>query len=460
VTIGAIFGLAVLNLLFLVAGTGVLGSLRGRPSVADLLRLGGVAYLLGVTVVLFLLVLEMLVGIRFGLASVVVTSLLVALVGGVTSVARGEATEATGTTWIASWGSVSVCAAALGLASLIVYLEAAFRSARLSGLFEYDAMSFWVPKAKAIYFFGGFDRQLFTTLPNASYPPFLPTLEAASFAFMHAADTVTLHLTFWFLLAGFFWAIVGLLALRVEPVVFWPLLLLLAVTPVVVDRGVQALADMFLDCLLAVAAVLLALWFEDRHGWQLVSAFILLAGAANTKREGLLLALCLLAAAALAIRRRATTILLTVLFVAVFVTTIPWRIWLNEHSVATQGPSAGYFGSFGQLARAWPSLHLTLTVLFGLHWWSILPWLVPLAVAAAILNGQLRLGLFAILYLGIGIVACSWVTMAFPDMAITTNDALNPIVRLSGGVVIPLAAFLPLVLRGQSLNVAEVPVPA
>jgi hypothetical protein len=459
VTVDVIFGLAVLNLLFLVAGTGVLGSLRGRPSVADLLRLGGVAYLLGVTVVLFLVVLEMLVGIPFGLASVVVTGLLVATVGGVAAVVRGDAADATCTRRIASWGGFSVFAAAVGLAGLVVYFEAAFRSARLAGLFEYDAMSFWVPKAKAIYFFGGFDRQFFTSLPGASYPPFLPILEAASFAFMRAADTVTLHLAFWFLLVGFFWAIVGLLALRVEPMVLWPLLLLFAVTPVVVDRGLQALADMFLDYLLAVAAVLLALWFEDRHGWQLTSAFILLAGAAGVKREGLLLVLCLLAAAVLAMRRRTSTISLTVLFVAVFVTTIPWRIWLDEHSVAAKGPSAGYLGSFGQLARAWPSLHLTLTVVFGLHWWSILPWLVPLAAAAAILSGQPRLALFVVSYLVIGIVACSWVTMAFPEMPITTNDALNPIVRLSGGVVIPLAAFLPLLLRGQSSHVAEVVVP-
>jgi hypothetical protein len=337
VTVGALFGLAVLNLLFLVAGIGVLGSLRGRPTAADVLRLGGVAYLLGVTVVLFLMVLETLGGIQFGLTPVVVTVLLVAIIGGLITVARGDPADQTGTPRIASWASFSVFATAVGLAGLVVYLEAAFRSARLAGLFEYDAMSFWVPKAKAIYLFGGFDREFFTSLPGASYPPLLPMLDATSFVFMRAADTVTLHLAFWFLLVGFFWAIIGLLALRVEPLVLWPLLLLFAVTPFVVNHGLQALADMILDDLLAVAAVLLALWFEDRQAWQLTSAFILLAGAAGVKREGLLLVLCLLAAAAFAMRRRSITIRLTVLFVGVS----PRRFRGGSGSTSTQSPPRG-----------------------------------------------------------------------------------------------------------------------
>ena len=40
-------------------------------------------------------------------------------------------------------------------ALVIVYFEALFRSGRLAGLFEWDGWAFWVPKAKAIYYFGG-----------------------------------------------------------------------------------------------------------------------------------------------------------------------------------------------------------------------------------------------------------------------------------------------------------------
>ena len=40
-------------------------------------------------------------------------------------------------------------------------------------------------------------------LPEQSYPPLVPALEAAAFHFMGAPDVVTLHLQFWFLLVGF-----------------------------------------------------------------------------------------------------------------------------------------------------------------------------------------------------------------------------------------------------------------
>ena len=61
-----------------------------------------------------------------------------------------------------------------GIALAGLFLEALFRAARLQSLQAYDAWAFWVPKGKAIYFFGGLDEQVFTTTPNASYPPLQP----------------------------------------------------------------------------------------------------------------------------------------------------------------------------------------------------------------------------------------------------------------------------------------------
>ena len=54
------------------------------------------------------------------------------------------------------------------------------------GLYWFDAWSFWVPKAKAIYFFGGLDEEFFTELPGASYPLLVPVLDAAAFHAMGA----------------------------------------------------------------------------------------------------------------------------------------------------------------------------------------------------------------------------------------------------------------------------------
>ena len=61
-----------------------------------------------------------------------------------------------------------------GIALAGLFLEALFRAARLQSLQEYDAWAFWVPKGKAIYFFDGLDAHVFTTTPNASYPPLQP----------------------------------------------------------------------------------------------------------------------------------------------------------------------------------------------------------------------------------------------------------------------------------------------
>ena len=65
-----------------------------------------------------------------------------------------------------------VSAAGVALAGL--FLEALFRSARLQSLQEYDAWAFWVPKGQAIFFFDGLDAHVFTTAPNATYPPLQP----------------------------------------------------------------------------------------------------------------------------------------------------------------------------------------------------------------------------------------------------------------------------------------------
>ena len=104
--------------------------------------------------------------------------------------------------------------AAVGIAAA-ESLEAFFRVARLSGLYWWDAWSFWVPKAKAIYGLGKLDVEFFTTLPGSSYPPLVPVLDAAAFHAMGSADVVTLHVQYWLFGVGFVWALAGILAERV-----------------------------------------------------------------------------------------------------------------------------------------------------------------------------------------------------------------------------------------------------
>jgi hypothetical protein len=446
-TLHAIAGLLALDVLLLAAGCGMLWAARGWSSWLELLRLAGLAYLLGVAAVGTLLVLELIVAIRFGLVTVVLTALAVLCAGagiGRLLGRRAPPLRRPHAPWAGSWW----LAHGIGVAVAALYLEAQFRAARLAGLFEWDAMAFWIPKAKAIYYFGGLDHQFFATLPGPSYPPLIPALNAAGFEFMGG----TLHLLSWSLLVGFVTAVAGVLAPRVRPLALWPALLLIVLTPVVIDNGTALLADLPLDYFVALAALMLVLWLRDGERWQLAVAATLLAAAVLTKREGQLLAACILVPAMIASLRRwrrswPWLLLLGAIALAI---TRPWHHWFSSRGIATgvraEAPEIGYFGIFHHLGRVWPSLELTLKVLFDGDHWLIAPPVFLLALALALRARERTLPVFAGAFFVLTTLACAWVILSFPSLPITDNPSLNPIVRLSGGLVLPLAALLPLLL--------------
>lgn len=443
-TVRAITGLVLLNAFLLVVGAFVVHAVRGWRSWGEAARLGGLAYLAGVAACGSLWVLELVAAVPFTLATVLLT-------GAVVSAASALAARRLGRTLPAApalrlprlaWTHAVFAAAAA------VFFEALFRSGRLRALTEYDAWAFWVPKAKAIYFFHGLDHHFFSTLPGPSYPPLLPALEAVSFQFMGSADAVTLHLQLWFLLAGFAWAVAGLLAPRVPAFLLWPPLLLVLVAPQVRDRALQPQADLLLDELVGVAALLVALWLLERRTWQLVLASVLLSGAMLTKREGFLLTAGVVVAAGLASARDARRAWprLAAAGVGAFVVSIPWRIWFEAKGLPSDAPEAGGLGLFHHLDRAWPSLRLTVRVLFEYGDWLLVAPLAVLAVAAALLAGRVALGVYGALVLVFGVLGFSWVTWSFPSLPITAEPALNPIVRSVGAIVLAAAALVPLLL--------------
>ncbi|MGZ4398228.1 MAG: hypothetical protein ACXVZ1_07390 [Gaiellaceae bacterium] len=446
-TLVAIAGLVALNLLLLAAGSGVLWATCGWDSWLELARLAGVAYLAGVATVGVLLVLELTAGISFGLTAILVTALAVLAVGIVLGRAFGRRRPPRrGGTATALSGPALVHG--VGIALAVLYLEAQFRAARLAGLYEWDAMAFWVPKAKAIYYFGGLDQQFFSSLPGPSYPPLVPALDASAFTFMGATDPITLHLMFWFLLVGYLAAVAGLLATRVRSLALWLPLLLVALSPVLIDHGVASLADLLLDYFIGLAALLFALWLLEKRRWQLTLGGIFMTSAFLTKREGLLLGAVLLASLAIAAcwkRRRDWRAVVLVAALAV-VAPLIWRVWLNARGISTGGPEAGYLGSIHHLDRVWPCLKLTLRVLFAGDSWLIAPPLFVVAIGTALAARVRELALLAGSFFVLATLACAWVIVSFPSMPITTNASANPIVRLSGGLVVPMAGLMPLLL--------------
>ncbi len=452
-TVRAIFGLVVLNTGFAALGLALLFALRGFPRLGDAVRLAGLGHLLGAAVFGILWTQLLVVGLPFsGLA--VVATIVFGIAGGIgigprlgrprpLRSGRGEGRPSTST----------VLVTATGIALVGLLLEAFFRSARLQGLQAFDAWAFWVPKAKAIYFFGGLDEQVFTTAAGPTYPPLLPILDAASFHAMGSADTVTLHVQFWFLLLGAVAAIAGLLAPHVPAWALWPSLLVVLVAPRFGERLLTPQADVLVDCLFVVAALLLALWLRDGCGWRLAAAAILLAGATLTKREGLLFAAAALTAVLVASWTRGRGRLVRLAGVAglVAVAALPWRLWYRSRDLGGEAPAELGLGTSAD--RAVDALRLSVEVLFDTALWSLAPYLLVGAIVIAVAFGDRRLALFFGALLGLAFLGGAWVTYSYATLPVTADEALNPIVRYTGALIVMAAAAMPLLVasaRGRT----------
>jgi hypothetical protein len=452
----SIAGLVAFNVFLLAVGVAVLFGARGWESWTELLRLSGFAYMLGVAVTGVALVIELAVGTDLSLLSILATGLGLAGAGVFAGRALGRSLPR-----VRSFsGRVSLTTAVFGTLT-IVYSEALFRSGRLAGLYEFDGWAFWVPKAKAIYFFGGLDHQFFAELPGPSYPPLVPALEAAAFRFMGSPDVVTLHLQFSFFFIGFLGALIGLLGPRVSPIFLWPPVLLLAVAPHVLVYALQAQGDFVLDQFFALAALTVGLWLIERSPWLLTVAALFSAAAMSTKREGYILLTCIAVAALVASSRQARLLwprLLLAAAVAVALT-VPWRIFLIVRDLSQGGAEAGGVGLFAHADRAWPSLRLAVSAMFDYDIWLIVAPLMLLAVGAAVLAGAMRLAAYAALVFGLALAAFTWVTWAFPSLPITKEAALNPIVRLTGSLAFASTALIPLLLAAAWRGVRSDVVP-
>ena len=200
VTIRAISGLFALHGALVVMGTALLWAFRGFTRWADVLRLTGLGYLVGVaafgTVWTTLLV---------PASPSVGWAIVLSLLGGTAAAAvvavrlgrerpRGFGRPEVGSSW-------SLLVTATGIAPSGLLLEAFFRSARLQSLQSFDAWAFWVPKAKAIYFFDGLDEQFFTTLAGRRIRRSSPTSMRPRSMRWEASTRSPSHLQFWFLVA-------------------------------------------------------------------------------------------------------------------------------------------------------------------------------------------------------------------------------------------------------------------
>jgi hypothetical protein len=446
VTVRAIVGLGALNTLVLCVGIAAIAGVRGFASRIELVRLAGFAYLVGVALVGVVLSLELVLGAPFSLGSVVATCaiLIVACLLLRSPLARWRSALP-----VVRTRGIGLVGTAFGLL-LIVYLEALFRAARLPGLSAWDAWAFWVPKAKAIYFFGGLDEQFFRELVNPTYPPLVPALQASAFEFMGSPDQVTLHLQYWFFACGFVAAVAGLVAPRVPGLLLWPALLLVLVSPRVVSRTLDPQADFLLDYFFALAALLVVLWLIERQPWQLACASLFLGAAMLTKREGQLFAACVVGAALVASWRelRWAWPRLVLGGACAAALALPWRFWFSSRDLEGEFPQAGVLGLLDHLDRPWPALRSVLGTAADYDLWLLVLPVVAFAILLALVAGARILPIYGFLLYGLMLLGFTWVLWAFVELELpfVQDEGVNPVVRLTGSLVIVSGALLPLLL--------------
>ena len=437
-------GVAVLNALFLAAGVALLGLLREMRTWGEVARLGGLAFVTGFAAVASIWTLLLIAGVPFSLGVVVLVPIVVLAGAGTIARRRGRSMPQRGEL-PSGWSAV---VGAVGIASAGVLLEGMFRASRLSGLYAWDAWAFWIPKAKAIYFFGGLDVQVFKTASGPSYPPLVPTLDAALFHAMGRPDVTTLHVQYWLFAVAFTWALAGILAERVPGWLLWPFVLVILVAPRIGRRFSIPEADLLLDLLFVLASVLIALFIVERTRWRLAIATILMSAMVLTKREGLLLLALLVAAALLASPRdwRFVWPRMAVSAAVALAVAAPWRIWYVAHGIGGEGPSESAVNPTENAARLWPSFRLAFDVLFSSDYWSVI---VPVAIGALVLAALARSYTLAVFFgslTALVVLGGGWITWAIPELPITQEPSGNPIVRYMGAAALLCAAASPVLL--------------
>jgi hypothetical protein len=446
-TVRALAGLVAFNLLVLGAGAILLWGLGAIRWWTDVVRLAGVAYLVGLGALMVALTAELALGLHIGMVTATGTWCLLVVAGLLTGYARGSPRPRPPVRWRFPRISLLVASLVVGMA---FYFQGVFRAARLSSILpEWDGWALWIPKAKAIYYFGALPPGLLRFFPNQAYPPGIPAIHALAFHAMGSADDVTLHLQYWFYALGFTGAVIGLLADRTRQNILIPTVMLALLAPSFITRVTWTYVDLPLGYLVALAALLVVLWLEERQSWQLVAAVVLLSGAMLTKREGLLFAACVLLAgfAASWNQRGWAWPRLAVAGVACYLLALPWRLWFIAHGIPGDGPTGGYLGASTDLARGWPTLRLVVTTLFDPEFWLLAPTVCAVAVVLAALARSWVPAIYALVFAMCTIAAATWIIWSDPTLPLTQDDALNPIVRLTGTSILVLVVLTPLLLE-------------
>jgi hypothetical protein len=441
-------GLIALDTVFLGAGLGVLYGLGFVRSGREALRQLGLALVVGWAGVEIATSTALVLGVPFGAWLIAVLGAAIAAAGVV--VGRRVAARpmrALGESGPAAWVAVA------GAALVCVQLAALLRRAVNAGApTEWDAWSFWLPKARSIVELGGLDTRMggFTSFASPSYPPLVPASEASAFAFMRDTTASALPVQHWVIAAAFLGALASLLATRVRPAILWPSLAMLSLLPTFGVLIGSSLGDESLMLLLGLGGACVALWLLELDARYAALGGVFLAAAALAKDEGLWVAVIIAGTALVASLARPPRrpLVPALVLLAPILALLPWKIWLRLNDVP---PTGDYRLSDlfhpGLLADRLDRLTYAADKLpaYLLEPWR---WLlaVPLMLLAALLVAPRRPSLAALALAPVaavpaGLLVVYWIGTPPVDWYVATSAA-----RVTASAVVLAAVFLPLLL--------------
>ncbi len=413
-------GPALANVLFVCAGLAVLAALRMvRRTAASVIAALGLAFCVGAASVSLLTLIAVLAGVSFTAGTVEGVSLAIIIGAGAVVLRRPRARVVRGTA-LPRLKPIEIVKQNRALTAFVVlfgtYAIIGLVRASVMPMNLWDGWALWTRKALLLTDFNHLPVAFFTAPAYASthqnYPLLLPMLEATWFRFAGMVDTQAVHVELWLLLIGFVWAAAFVLARRGAPVVTWaPVLMLVAIATGTYSQLLSGSADIPMAIFAGLGILLLGLWTSSRQPEELAISALMLAAAANTKNEGMPVAVIALIVAAVVVYRTNGSAIRQLAFAAagVAVAVLPWRIWIAVHHVPADPdvPLRNAFNLpylFGRLQRLGPSFSALHHQLADQRIWSyVLPIGAGIALACMVWRVARRQAAF---YLATGTLIC------------------------------------------------------